>query len=235
MRKKIPLAIMFSAILIASASAQTIVITHPKSLKVASSPVLVKGAVMDFNVTEIEIAAVNLIELVRTKPEPSVRRKKPKKTSWLDTIEFESVRVRNGMFQKSFEIDEGIVSIVAKLPGAASVPENIEMKIVVYDKVSDAIEITEPEKDRAPYLKRISGVCKKSPCPKSVKITVEALVSDNSDGDSSYRIDKLLEVSVPVKNRRFTVPIAISELLTGEEIVIITVSTDGVEVTKTLF
>jgi len=209
-------------------NAQTIVITHPKSLKVTSSPVQIKGAVMDFDISEIEIASVNLLELVRE--ETTGQRKKTKKTSWMDTLNFESVPVKNGLFQKSIELKEGINSIIVKLPESKPTPENIEMKVIVLDKVSDNIEIIEPKSDRIPYLKKISGKILKAP-PKSIKITIEALVPDGGN----YRIDKLLEVSTPVKNKFFSIPVSIEEMLTGDEIVIITISADGIEVTKTLF
>ena len=233
-------------------SAQTILITQPRSLKVDSPTFIVKGAVMDFDIKEIDLAVVDILDLARSQQKNKknisrteerinpARRKNmsgssSSSSSWLDAVEFETVPVRNGIFQKNVTIPEdgGIYSIIAKLPGAGIPPDpqNLEIKVVVLDKTSDDIVITEPKADRVMMFRKISGRIARGPMPKSVRIVVEAISSE----DGGYRLDKLFEVSAPVKNRTFSVPVSIEDMLTGDEIVIITMSTDGIAVTKTLF
>ena len=226
------------------AVAQDIVFTKPKSLKVAIPTITIQGVVMDFDTNEIDIAVVNLLELVKEEEEISQEKKKKeqkkkkiKKRSWLETLEYETIRIRNSSFQKTIKIKEGINSIIAKPVDVKPTVQNIQMKVVILDKTSPRIEITEPAKDRIPYLKKISGRIKKKPYPKTVKITIEALSADgdSAEKEKKYRLDKLMEISVPVKRRKFSVPISVKEMLTGDEILIITVSADGIEITKTLF
>ena len=45
----------------------------------------------------------------------------------------------------------------------------------------------------------------------------------------------MIEITVPVNKKQFSAPVSLNEMLTGEEILMITVTADGVEVTKTLF
>ncbi|MFH1368342.1 MAG: hypothetical protein ABII64_04360 [Elusimicrobiota bacterium] len=186
---------------------------------------------MNFDITQIDLAVVNLLDVVRGE----MKSKKEVKKPWLETLEFETIPVTNCIFQKEIDIREGINTIVAKPTGVQPKPGNIETKVVVLDKTSLQVELIEPSNDRIPYLKMVSGVIKKKPYPENVKVTIEALVPVKTGGESRYSLDKLMEVVVPVKKKQFSVPISVREMLTGDEIVVITVSYDGVEITKTLF
>lgn len=210
--------------------AQDIVFVLPKTLKVTSPSITVKGTVMEFDTKAIDITVVNLLNLVEEETS-SAKDEKP----WLETLKYETIPVRNGFFQKDMEIKEGINSIIAKPAKIKPTSNNISMKVVVLDKISPALEITEPTNDRIPLLKRISGRFIKKPYPKTVNIKIEALSSHHIAGERKYKIDKLMEISVPVKKKQFSVPISLSEMLIGDEIIMITVTTDSIEVTKTLF
>ena len=221
-------------------SAQDIVFVLPKSLKVTENTVVVKGAVMDFDVTEIDITSVNLIDLVREQEKEETLRKKKKKKkiakeNWLNTLDYETIPVTNGFFQESIKIKEGINAVLVKPSEIDATPQNTQIKVIVLDKVSAKIELLQPETDRIVQLNQISGKIIEKPYPESVRVTIEALVSIESDGETNYKIKNLLEATVPVKKKKFTLPVALSELLTGGEIVIITISDDGTQITKTLF
>ncbi|MEW6556271.1 MAG: hypothetical protein AB1349_02845 [Elusimicrobiota bacterium] len=212
---------------------QDIVFVQPKSLKVTSSPVTIKGSVMDFDTTEIDMAVVNLIDLL--KQGKNTPKSKKEKRPWWETLKYETIPVRNGFFQKSIDIKEGINSVIAKPANVQPTSQNTETKVIVLDKVSAKLILTDPVSDRIPYLKKIAGICKVKPRPKSVKVTIEAFVSKDIDGEKKYKLEKLMEVTVPVKSKKFFVPVSLTEMLTGEEILIITISTDDIEITKTLF
>ena len=229
--------VFFNIILLA----QDIVFILPKSLKVSTNTVTIKGAVMDFDTTEIDIAVVNLIDLVKeqkAKRELAKKEKEKKpenKEPWLNTLDYETIPVANGFFQTTLQIKEGINAILAKPVKVEATPQNTQMRVVVLDRVSPKIELIYPQTDRIAQLKGISGKIKRRPYPKTVTVTIEALMTVDSDGEKTYKMNKLLEVIVPVKRKKFNLPVALRELLTGDEIVIITISADGVEVTKTLF
>ncbi|MFH1352002.1 MAG: hypothetical protein ABIH68_00305 [bacterium] len=238
---------LFSALLLVLfpmvSSAQDIVFVLPKTLKVTTNKVIVKGAVMDFSVDKIDITSLNLIDLVREqekeeklrKKEKEKKRTKEKKECWLNTLDYETIPVTNGFFQKSLKIKEGINAVLVKPAEVDASPQNTHMKVIVLDRVSSKIELLQPETDRIAQLKNISGKIVKKPYPETVRVTIEALVADDLEGNTNYKINNLLEATVPVKRKKFKLPVALSELLTGGEIVIITISDDGTQITKTLF
>jgi len=211
--------------------AQDILFMLPKNLKVASSPVAVKGTVMGFeDISEVDIAVVNIIDLIKGE-----KTRQEKSRPWLETLEFETIPVRNGLFNKALPIREGINTIIVKPSGVTASPQNISTKVVVLDKTSQKIEIKEPSKDRSLALTEISGLFKKKPYPKTVKITIDALISKQTDGDMKYKMDRIMEITVPVKGKKFSAPVSVREMLLGDEILLITISADDIEITKTLF
>ena len=240
--KTVVLAVMAAFCFAGGVFAQDIVFVLPKTVKVTSSPVLVKGAVMDFDAKAVDITMVNLLDLVRKKTDESAKEKdktkkktgKKEETNWLSTLDFEETPVINGFFQKSFAIKEGISAILAKMPEEEALPGKTSMKVIVLDKASEKIEIIEPLDDRVGKLKSISGKILQKPYPDNVKITVEALIADAA-GHGSYQMVELLQVLVPVKKKEFVLPVNLSEMITGNEILLITISDNGEKITKTLF
>jgi len=227
---------IYSSVLLA----QDIVFVLPKTFKVKTHRVLIKGVVMDFNITEIDITSVNLIDLVKKQEKLEKTRKKRKikkhrKKNWLKTLDYETIPVKNGFFQKYMDIKEGINAVLVKPVGSEPNPKNTAMKVIVLEKESKKIKLLSPKTDQIARLKQISGKIIKKPYPKSVKITVEALESTIRKGEKTYSLNKLLEAEVPVKREKFNLPVSLKKLLSGGEIVIITISTDGIEITKTLF
>ncbi|PIV52916.1 MAG: hypothetical protein COY53_05760 [Elusimicrobia bacterium CG_4_10_14_0_8_um_filter_37_32] len=213
--------------------AQDIAFILPKSLRVSTNTVTIKGAVMNFDLDRIDIAVVNLIDLVR---EQKLKEKdKREKEPWLNTLEYETIPVLNGFFQTTVNIKEGINSVLAKPSDTKPTAKNIEMKVIVLDKVSPRINLIEPQSDRIRDFKKIYGKIEKKPYPRTIKITIEALVSYSTEDGQEYLLNKLLEATVPVQKKGFSLPVSLKELLTGEEILVITIFTDGAEVTKTLF
>lgn len=220
---------------VAKLFAQDIVFLLPKSLKVTTNTVTVKGTVMDFDITEIDLAVVNLTDLVKEQEQKKSSKKEKKKESWLSTLEYETIPVTNSFFQTVIKIQEGINVIIGKPVEVKATPKNTEMKVIVLDKTSPDIELIEPVTDQIVKLKQISGKLKRKISSKTVKITVDALLSMDTDGEKNYKMNRLLDVIVPLKGNKFSLPVSLTEMLTGNEIVILTISIDGTEITKTLF
>jgi hypothetical protein len=103
------------------------------------------------------------------------------------------------------------------------------------DKTSNGIDIVLPKTDRIAELTAVSGKIRTKIKTTFAKITIESLLAKEVDGNKSYSCIKLLEVTVPIKNKKFQTPVSIKELLTGEEILIITITIDNIEVQKILF
>lgn len=216
-----------------SCRAQDIAFVVPKELKVLGSTVAVKGAVFNPSIAEVDIALVNISELVRESLAP--KKVQPKKKPWLSTLSYITIPVAGAFFQDTFVLREGVNAIVAKPAGVEPTEKTIQMKVIVLDKTSPFVELKYPETDRLTQLKRISGRIKKKPYPQAVRITAEAIVTAEVKGEKRYQLRKLLDVTTPAKKGVFDLPVSLSEMLTGEEIVTITITADDVEVTKNLF
>ena len=203
-----------------------VVFTSPQKLKVTAPDVLISGVITKPTVKLIKVIVINTMDFLINKSLPSQK----------ERIDYKEVPIKNLQFSFSVKLTEGLNIIIARpslLPEDSIDPTAIQIKTLIYEKVSQKVLLNDPEmKDGILIIKgKVVNLT-----VKKVKITVSALVKEEIQPERIYP-KTLINKNVKVSNTGdfiLKAPLSKKGLYTIKSPPTISVWANGNAATKTL-